>query len=75
VLARTAEAPEAFDGVWLTAPLEAAEYARMLYANLRELDDAKADAILVECVPDDAAWAAIRDRLTRATPGVDDDCD
>jgi L-threonylcarbamoyladenylate synthase len=47
----------------------------MLYANLRELDDAKADAILVECVPDDAAWAAIRDRLTRATTGVDDDCD
>ena len=75
VLARTAEPPEAFDGVWLTAPLEAAEYARMLYANLRELDDAKADAILVECVPDDAAWAAIRDRLTRATTGVDDDCD
>jgi Asp/Glu/hydantoin racemase len=47
----------------------------MLYANLRELDDAKADAILVECVPDGAAWAAIRDRLTRATTGVDDDCD
>jgi L-threonylcarbamoyladenylate synthase len=75
VLARTAEMPEAFDGVWLTAPLDAADYARSLYANLRELDNAKADAILVECVPDETAWAAIRDRLARATTGVDDDSD
>lgn len=75
VLARTAEAPEAFDGVWLMAPSGAADYARLLYANLRELDDAKADAILIETVPDDTAWAAIRDRLMRATTGVDDDSD
>lgn len=75
VLARTAEAPEAFDGVWLMAPRDAADYARLLYANLRELDDAKADAILIESVPDGTAWAAIRDRLTRATTGVDDDSD
>ena len=75
VLARTAEAPDAFDGVWLMAPTDAADYARLLYANLRKLDDAKADAILIESVPEDPAWAAIRDRLMRATTGVDDDSD
>jgi L-threonylcarbamoyladenylate synthase len=75
VLARSAEPPDAFDGVWLTAPRDATDYARTLYANLRALDDANADAILIECVPDDEAWAAIRDRLARATTGVDDDRD
>ena len=75
VLARTADAPEAFDGVWLAAPSDPAAYARTLYANLRRLDAADADAILIEQVPDDDAWAAIRDRLARATAGVDDDRD
>jgi L-threonylcarbamoyladenylate synthase len=75
VLARSAEPPEAFDGVWIAAPQDAPGYARALYANLRALDDAHADAILVEAVPDGAAWAAIRDRLERATTGVDDDSD
>jgi len=75
VLARSAEPPEAFDGVWIAAPQDAPGYARALYANLRALDDAHADVILVEAVPEDAAWAAIRDRLERATTGVDDDSD
>ena len=75
VLARSAEPPDAFDGVWLTAPRDAAQYARTLYANLRALDDAHADGILIEHVPDDAAWAAIRDRLARATSGEEDDRD
>jgi L-threonylcarbamoyladenylate synthase len=75
VLARGADAPEAFDGVWLTAPREAPAYARTLYANLRALDDADADAILIEQVPDDAPWAAVRDRLARATSGEEDDRD
>lgn len=75
VLAWSVEPPETLDGVWLTAPRDALAYARTLYANLRELDTANADAILIEQVPDDVAWAAIRDRLSRATSGEDDDRD
>jgi L-threonylcarbamoyladenylate synthase len=75
VLAWSVEPPEALDGVWLSAPRDAAAYARMLYANLRALDATNADAILIEQVPGDAAWAAIRDRLARATSGEDDDRD
>jgi L-threonylcarbamoyladenylate synthase len=75
VLARSAEPPEGFDGVWLAAPQDAPGYARALYANLRALDDANADVILVESVPQEPAWAAIHDRLERATTGVDDDSD
>jgi L-threonylcarbamoyladenylate synthase len=75
VLARSAEPPEAFDGVWLTAPGDAMAYARTLYANLHSLDGAAADAILIEQVPDDGDWAAIRDRLARATSGEEDDRD
>jgi L-threonylcarbamoyladenylate synthase len=50
-------------------------YAHDLYANLRRLDAANADVILVEAVPDGEAWLAVRDRLLRATRGVDDDRD
>ena len=75
VLARSAETSEAFDGVWIAAPQDAAGYARALYANLRALDGAHADTILVEAVPDATEWDAIRDRLERATTGVDDDSD
>ena len=50
-------------------------YARALYANLRALDESGVDAILVEQVPDDHAWDAVRDRLARATAGIDDDRD
>ena len=57
------------------AAQDAQRYARALYANLRALDDANADVILVEAVPQDPAWAAIQDRLERATTGVDDDSD
>src|SRR5438105_2936859 len=62
-------------GDWITAPDNAADYARDLYANLRALDAANADAILIEAPPDDPSWLAIRDRLTRATQGEDDDRD
>ena len=75
VLARDVAMPEAFDGVWMRAPRAAAEYARALYANLRALDAAGADAILIEEVPGEGEWAAVRDRLMRATAGIDDDRD
>ncbi len=75
VLARTVAQPAAFDGAWHAAPRAPEAYARDLYAALRALDAADADAILIEDVPDDPAWLAVRDRLTRATHGVDDDRD
>jgi len=51
------------------------ELKRVTRHNLRALDAANADAILIEAPPDDAAWLAVRDRLTRAAQGEDDDRD
>jgi L-threonylcarbamoyladenylate synthase len=75
VLAHTVARPADLAGVWLRAPSDAAAYAHDLYANLRTLDAANADVILIERVPDGDAWLAVRDRLLRATRGVDDDRD
>jgi L-threonylcarbamoyladenylate synthase len=52
---------------WLRMPRDAAAYARKLYAALRELDQSGCEAILIETPPQDAVWAAVRDRLRRAT--------
>lgn len=41
-------------------------YGRLLYAALHRADAAGARRIVVETVPADTAWAAIRDRLARA---------
>ena len=49
---------------WL--PADAAGYARGLYAALHRLDAAGLTEILVERVPTDPDWAAVRDRLRRA---------
>ena len=54
---------------WLAAPRDVAGYAHALYSNLRALDAAQCDAILVERPPQDAAWLAINDRLARAATG------
>lgn len=67
VLAYSIEPPPGFDGVWLSAPDEAAAYARRLYASLRTLDAAAADEMWIEAPPDGPAWFAIHDRLRRAT--------
>jgi L-threonylcarbamoyladenylate synthase len=75
VLARTVSPSEDPVELWLRAPAEAAAYAHDLYASLRALDAAAADVILIEAVPAGPAWLAVRDRLTRATRGVDDDRD
>ena len=75
VLARTLTRPDDFDGVWIGASGDAVGYAHDLYANLRSLDAANADAILIEAPPDDSMWLAVRDRLMRATRGEDDDRD
>ncbi len=75
VLARTVARPDGFADMWIDAPVHASAYAHDLYANLRALDTTNADAILIEEVPADDAWFAVRDRLTRATSGEDDDRD
>lgn len=69
VLARTTLRPVMEGLVWLSAPADAAGYAHDLYANLRELDHAGCDAILVERPPAAAEWIAIQDRLNRAAAG------
>ncbi|HVJ11342.1 MAG TPA: L-threonylcarbamoyladenylate synthase [Burkholderiales bacterium] len=51
---------------WLRMPREPQGYAQRLYAALRELDSAGCESILVEAPPDEAEWAAVRDRLVRA---------
>lgn len=75
VLARTVARPADFPGMWIQAPAGATAYAHDLYANLRALDAANADAIFVESLPEDDGWFAVRDRLARATRGEDDDRD
>jgi len=55
---------------WLAASAAAAEYAHALYANLRELDAAGADVIIVERPPQRPEWLAVLDRLTRAAAGA-----
>ena len=41
-------------------------YAHDLYAHLRALDRSACTRILVEAVPEDERWDAVRDRLSRA---------
>jgi L-threonylcarbamoyladenylate synthase len=75
VLARTVSRPTDFEGIWIDAAADVARYAHDLYANLRTLDAANADVILIEAVPGSDDWLAVRDRLQRATRGEDDDRD
>jgi L-threonylcarbamoyladenylate synthase len=51
-------------------PHTPAGFARLLYAALRELDQAGNDLILVEAVPADPDWSAVADRLRRAARGA-----
>ena len=59
-------APRSPGVIELRAPGSAPEYAQVMYRALRELDQAGADLLLVEAVPDTAEWLAVRDRLARA---------
>jgi len=51
---------------WMDAAAEPEAYGQSLYANLRTLDRSGADVLLVADPPTGPAWAAVRDRLTRA---------
>ncbi|PRQ02604.1 L-threonylcarbamoyladenylate synthase [Enhygromyxa salina] len=50
----------------LSMPADPREYGRLLYAALHTLDELGCARILVEAVPQQRAWAAIRDRLARS---------
>ena len=69
VLARSALQPVLAGVTWIAAPHDAAGFAHDLYANLRALDRAGCNAILVEQPPVEAQWAAVLDRLMRAAAG------
>jgi L-threonylcarbamoyladenylate synthase len=56
---------------WINAGKKPAAYAHNLYNHLRTLDSAGCARILVQALPDDENWAAIHDRLRRAS-GVED---
>jgi L-threonylcarbamoyladenylate synthase len=70
VLARSARQPLIDKLTWIAAPQTPAGYAHDLYANLRTLDAAGCDVMLVEEPPLATAWAAVRDRLGRAAAGT-----
>ena len=51
----------------ITLPCDPANYARNLYAALRAMDEQHLAEIYIELPPDEAQWAAVRDRIIRAT--------
>ena len=53
-------------GPVIVLPADPRGYARGLYDALHRLDQSGVDLILVEAVPGNPSWAAIRDRLRRA---------
>jgi L-threonylcarbamoyladenylate synthase len=55
---------------WVNAGRRPDQYGHGLYANLRTLDKAACRRILVQEVPPDERWDAVRDRLTRAASGM-----
>ncbi|HEX4389185.1 MAG TPA: L-threonylcarbamoyladenylate synthase [Steroidobacteraceae bacterium] len=55
---------------WINAGRRPEAYAHDLYNNLRTLDRAGCQRILVQAVPDGERWEAIRDRLLRAASSV-----
>lgn len=77
VLARTcivahAKVPGAAE--WLrvsVVPHDPEAYARALYAELHHCDEAGAETIVVEALPDLPEWRAIADRLSRAAATAD----
>jgi L-threonylcarbamoyladenylate synthase len=55
--------------LWFAAAHSAQHYAHDLYANLRLLDAAGVDLMLVETPPSEPEWRAVADRLGRAAVG------
>lgn len=59
--------PVQFD---LRLPTQPAAAARMLYAALRQLDNAGLDILLIQVPPKGEEWTGVRDRIQRATAGT-----
>jgi L-threonylcarbamoyladenylate synthase len=55
---------------WINAGRRPESYGHDLYTNLRTLDKAGCQRILVQAVPEGERWDAIRDRLLRAATAV-----
>jgi L-threonylcarbamoyladenylate synthase len=69
VLARHPRPAGAEAQTWKVAPAKSDEYARMLYATLRELDESGCAVIVVEAPPQASDWVAVHDRLRRSAAG------
>ena len=57
---------------WINAGRRPEQFGHDLYSNLRTLDKAGCQQILVQDVPEGERWIAIRDRLVRAAASVSD---
>jgi L-threonylcarbamoyladenylate synthase len=55
---------------WINSGTRAESFGHDLYSNLRTLDKAGCARILVQEVPSDERWDAIRDRLVRASAAI-----
>jgi L-threonylcarbamoyladenylate synthase len=60
---------------WINAGRRPEQYAHDLYANLRTLDKAGCQRILVQDVPEGERWEAIRDRLLRSATSISESDD
>jgi L-threonylcarbamoyladenylate synthase len=60
--------PDGWRGICL--PSNADDYARGLYAGLRQLDALSARLIVIEQTPESAEWLAVNDRIKRALAGA-----
>jgi L-threonylcarbamoyladenylate synthase len=58
--------PMSLPGRWIM-PTDPSGYAAELYRVLREMDASGSGEIWIETPPDEPAWAAVRDRLLRAS--------
>ncbi len=68
-IAVMALSPLVEDALVVQMPADPAHYAYHLYQVLRDLDREHADEILIEALPLDACWDAVRDRVMRAAAG------
>lgn len=66
VLTRGAPPASVRGATVVAMPNDAVGYAAALFGALHDADAADADVLLVEAVPDDDDWLAVRDRLRRA---------
>lgn len=72
VMARSSNHTDTDRVGWVLMPQTPQAYAHDLYATLRRIDAMDVSAVLVEQVPDDQAWAGVRDRLNRAAAAFED---